>query len=164
MGKRFRSTIITDPLFRKKRDTGRVKNRMRHTPKDCFALVYAAFCLDLYSFARGNENVLAEDVYIEVGGCRVVYVFEVGREAERLECLDVTVDLAVCSIVDVISSAYLFGKPFDHVPVVVIVEFIAVTPDLEEPRSIRPEGVSLLCEEFLEKTEELGVIVMAGGI
>ena len=65
-----------------------------------------------------------------------MYDIAVDGVDEAFKVLDVLEDLDVGCVPDVLSAAHILGEFFDDVPVVVALELIGVSPDVEELRAV----------------------------
>ena len=83
----------------------------------------------------------------------VVYHRAVGRKDKALIVLDVVVKLYIRAIPNFLSVAHIGGKFLDNVPVVVGLEFVAVTPEVEEKRVGR---IYLFGNKAFRKIHKLG--------
>ena len=66
-----------------------------------------------------------------VGVGWVVDDIAVGAHDERLICADIVIYFDVCGIPRVLLAADRIAEAFKHVPVLIIVKFIAVSPEIE---------------------------------
>ena len=83
------------------------------------------------------------------------------REVQGAIGLHVLVDLHVGGVPDVVAAAHALAEGFDAVPVVVGVELVGVSPDIEQPGGIPPVGLTVY--ERLGQIEETLIVVVAGG-
>ena len=64
------------------------------------------------------------------GGGGVMDGFTVQREAQAVVSVDIIVNLDIVCVPDVVLAADLFAEFLDHVPVIIALEFIGVTPEV----------------------------------
>ena len=94
-------------------------------------------------FPCGHDNVLAEPVEINLFVGRIGQHFSVRCAFQPVICLYVIIDFGVGCIPHVFAVADLFGKGFENVPVVVVIVFKAVPPEVEQLRIVPPEVPAL---------------------
>ena len=84
------------------------------------------------------------------------------REVQGAVGLHVLVDLYVGGIPDVIMTAHLLAEGLDAIPVVIGIELVGMTPDVEEPGGI--PGVGIAADKGLGQVKEAVIVVVAGGL
>ena len=90
-----------------------------------------------------------------------MYKLFIVRGLQALVCLDIIVYIDIRCVPDIVSAARILTEALDNLPIVVIVKFIAVSPQIEHLRiavSVRN------LNKALDKLHKPWVIVMAGGV
>ena len=93
-------------------------------------------------------------------GGGVMDVLAVKGDVEAAVGFHVVVDFNVGGIPDVIVVGDFFGESLDAVPVILLVKFVGVAPDIEE---VGVEAAFGEAQKFLGEGEEVSFIVVAGG-
>ena len=76
--------------------------------------------------------------------------------------MNILVNFHIGGVPDILPATHKFGKFLNHMPVVVIVKLIAVSPNIEQHG--RTPQIYRGSEEFLRQLHKLRVFVVAGGI
>ena len=98
----------------------------------------------------------------EVDGGGVVDDGIVYAGLEGLVGFDVVVNFDVGSVPDIVPAAGVGGEFFDDIPVVIVVEFVAVAPEVEHP--VLGSVAGLFLHEFPGSIHQVRTFVMVGGV
>ena len=91
------------------------------------------FILNFNGFARFDAICCFALDKPDVDSRRIMYQSSVNGHPECLIRLDVIVYLNICSVPNVLTATDIFGELLNNVPVISVIKFIAVTPNVEQP-------------------------------
>ena len=109
-----------------------------------FYLVKIEGLTGLYRVRLSGAGIAEEQ--LEAGG--IEYAVARAGEFQLLVSFCIFEDLDVGGIPDIIATGDLFGKILNDLPVVVIVKFVAMTPNVKKPRRSRAILIKKLVSLF----------------